>query len=244
MFLQAEYSNRLAVYERTKPARLSYLDINFATRSGIESHEWDFELPHMMVKAKPSKGTGSLNTHSRIQPFGTVRVTVKPVGRIQSTSPCPEMTSTHQAVRLTGHLTFDTRSKGKHRWGSLTGAFHSKGVLDASYGDSDDPSCFKVAKQRCVPGASGSAFGDHPPTDESDDLLVSPSATGDTLIGSRGIALNAPKGASRDDQLTVPAKAFTVHQDGETFSAVVAAKRGTGDGKRDVLIERAGGNRS
>jgi hypothetical protein len=99
----------------------SSMTITVTRRHAAESHNWVFELPRDSdLSYDVTAGTGVLKTGSAIKPFGALSLALTAVGRAKSVG-CGRTRADHQPVRVTGTMSFDTRSKGKTRWGAVGG---------------------------------------------------------------------------------------------------------------------------
>jgi hypothetical protein len=97
------------------------MTITVARRHAPERHTWVFELPRASdFSYDEDTRTGALRTGSAIKPFGALSLTLTAVGREKSVG-CGRTRANNQRVKVTGTMSFDTRSKGKTRWGAVGG---------------------------------------------------------------------------------------------------------------------------
>jgi hypothetical protein len=99
----------------------SSMTITVSRRHAPESHNWVFELPRDAdLSYDDGTGSGVLKTGSAIKPFGALDLTLTAIGK-ETTIGCGRTRSDVQPVRVTGSMSFDTRSKGASRWGHFGG---------------------------------------------------------------------------------------------------------------------------
>jgi hypothetical protein len=92
------------------------------TRHGLpENHTWTFDVTNGSLTYSPSTGKGSLKTGSQLEPFGQLTLRLTAVGK-KSTASCKGSATVSQRVKVRGVLSFDTRSTGKGRWGTVGGS--------------------------------------------------------------------------------------------------------------------------
>lgn len=99
----------------------SSMSITVSRKDSPESHNWLFELPRDAdLSYDDGTGKGVLKTGSAIEPFGALDLTMTAIGR-ETVTGCGRTRSDVQPVRVTGTMSFDTRSKGPKPWGRVGG---------------------------------------------------------------------------------------------------------------------------
>jgi hypothetical protein len=97
------------------------MTITVTRRHAPERHSWVFELPKASdFSYDEDTRSGTLKTGSAIRPYGSLSLALTAVGREKSVG-CGRTRANNQRVKVTGTLSFDTRSKGKTRWGVVGG---------------------------------------------------------------------------------------------------------------------------
>jgi hypothetical protein len=125
-----------------------------------EGHAWSFRIPASAVKL-PTKGTGSIKVSSKqLSGYGKLDLSVKPKGKKTKTSCGGQLVSAHQEMTITGHLVWNTKSQGAHKWGtvgSVKRKFHfSKHSLVSWFYQS--PTICPTPPASCNGGMSWSVF--------------------------------------------------------------------------------------
>jgi hypothetical protein len=99
----------------------SSLTLTVSRKHAPERHNWVFELPRDAdLSYDNATGLGVLKTGSAIKPYGALDLALTAVGR-ETVTGCGRTRADVQPVRVTGTMSFDTRSKGPNRWGSVGG---------------------------------------------------------------------------------------------------------------------------
>jgi hypothetical protein len=194
------------------------MTITVARRHAPERHTWVFELPTASdFSYDEDARTGALRTGSAIEPFGALSLALTAVGRERSVG-CGRTRANNQRVRVTGMLSFDTRSKGKTRWGAVGGrhrmTFSGHSIISIFH--PADKLCGSFLPP-CVTTKSWLAHKTTPGTSIANDEVILQelastvgSSTTYTVSGERIRQLARPVKAVRTDTttLTVPRTRF------------------------------------
>jgi hypothetical protein len=117
---------RLSLFATDRPTAgtevgANSMTVTVARRHAPERHTWVFELPTAAdFSYDEDARTGALKTGSAMKPFGALSLALTAVGRAKSVG-CGRTRANNQRVRVTGTLSFDTRSRGKTPWGAVGG---------------------------------------------------------------------------------------------------------------------------
>jgi hypothetical protein len=161
-----------------------------------ESHFWSFPLNGSSVAYNPGTGKGSIKTGKQAKPYGTLDLTLKANGKKQVTN-CHGLSSVVQPVSVKGSWSFNTRSKGKHKWGKAGGHGKLHGKSSVSYTTGSSTQSCGGTGFPCFAGTSWSA--QHPVGTRSRTSISGSVSKHSSVTGSRFVALAKPKGASRSD---------------------------------------------
>jgi hypothetical protein len=196
----------------------SSLTVTVSRAHDPESHNWVFELPRDAdLSYDNATGLGVVKTGSAIKPFGALNLSLTAVGR-ETTIGCGRTRADVQPVRVTGTMSFDTRSTGANRWGSVGGTarrtFTGHSVITIFRGvdklcGSFLPPCVTTMSWLAHKTTPGNTIG-------NDELILQEfastvgSRTTYKVSGERIFHLATPDKAIRTDttSLTVPHTAF------------------------------------
>lgn len=185
----------------------SQVSIQVQTRSGVEEHDWNFDVPTSVVSLSTT-GKGRIHlTAKRTGGRATVLLRTSPVGGV-TRSTCHRKTATKtRHVTLTGTVLLHTRTHGKHAWGNLGSAhkalrFSTKSkVVRTLRAASNCPTPEFPCRNTFAWQASGG------PPGELDFFVGINQGAHAQIAGFRSVQLSGPPGASRSDILQFPQKA-------------------------------------
>ena len=189
----------------------------------VESHEWQFPVDGAAFEVDDT-GAGTLNVPSdQLGPYGTVDLTITPVGSPTTQKCNGNPISQTQKVSLSGTLAFDTLSSGGHKWGSVTRKTLTASLVSI-YATNAGTACVDFNNLPCVVGLVWGA-------NHGENLNFSGIDTGEkaSLIASRTTSLSAPDGATRSDLVSATTKRLSIAQSGSGATlSIVALGNSTG----------------
>jgi hypothetical protein len=174
------------------------------TKGSQELHEWKFNLSDSSVSYSPASGKGSVKTGKQAKPYGAMKLKLKASGK-RHVSTCHSYQEINQPVTVTGSWSFNTRSKGKNKWGKTGGHGKLKGKGSVFYTVGQFQNCGPDINVDCVTSVGWSASH----TSGGVDTRLSGSNVGTkhgSVFASRNAPLSKPKGAVRSDTIIVPEK--------------------------------------
>jgi hypothetical protein len=208
--------------------------------SGTESHGWNFTVPAGGFSLS-SKDSGSLSMASAISPFGRVKLAISPTGRATTTKRCSASAHlTRRKVKVSGSFFFNTRSGGRHSWGTV-GHKHRKvafhGTAVSGYGQPYTV-CTGSVSMPCAASVNWSASN-------SEGTV---SLGGDSVGGTRGLVdadrvvhLSRLAGATRTDSVEASARRPVVNRRRHGAATLSARTSGHGAmGSARLVSSRAG----
>jgi hypothetical protein len=212
---------------RTAAHPSAELSVTLATAGSSQSNQWIFSLPGSILSASPKKGTGRLATGSKIAPYGSIRLTLKPAGKLHTDNICAQERETSRMVELTGHLLFNTRPGAHNSLGKVGSTRHSfalRAEVVARYDKpNDNPKCDVSTDQPCPSAVTAQYYG----PDETGDPFVGftafPRDGRDALTGWRNTPLSTPRGAQRIDEVMTRADTMSITPQQEGASVTVTA---------------------
>jgi hypothetical protein len=103
----------------------SRVEVSLQTRHRTEEHTWSFDASGHTPVDVSSDGSGVVHlSHQQLGGFGRINLSVKPAGRLLQL--CDgSVVGQQRRVAVHGAFVFNTRSSGRHRWGSVGRAGHS-----------------------------------------------------------------------------------------------------------------------
>jgi hypothetical protein len=202
--------------------------ITLETTSGSESHLWDVTLPSGTFEPTPAGG-GTLETGDGLGAYGSVDLTLTPVGAAKTTRCSSSNYTVTRTEKLAGTIAFDSLSTGPHAWGDVGSttkkfAFDGPTSLAETYGSG----CFRTPEPKC----SSDFTWDVGANDA--DISFGGGVGFDgrlTFFASRLVHLSSPADATRVDFVTdsVPDPTLTLSGGGATVKVRTSgAARGSG----------------
>jgi hypothetical protein len=178
------------------------------TRIGApEVHTWVFNLTTSSLKFSPATGKGSLKTGTQLKPFAAITLKLTAMGTKETTR-CKGSRTVTQPVKVRGEFSFDTHSKGKHRWGMVGGTskrtFAGDSVVVYQLGTFEQ--CHQPPPA-CVTQVSWSASKQSSQTNQmsvSGTIQKVGGVMVKTIVATRDTSLAKPAQSVRVDSLQLP----------------------------------------
>ena len=100
------------------------IEVSLQTRHRTEEHTWSFDASGHAPVGVTSDGSGVVHlSHQQLGGFGRINLSVQPAGHLQQL--CDgRAVGQQRRVAIDGAFVFNTRSSGRHRWGSVGRADH------------------------------------------------------------------------------------------------------------------------
>lgn len=188
--------------------------VRLATPSGNESHGWSFKAPDSAL-AISSKGSGTITmAATKLGGFGQLKLHVKPVSKVKTTSCGGQVISKTRRVAINGVMRFVTKSTGGKKWGSVgSRSFHFAAGSSVYWSYQHTATCPSTPLP-CISGSRWSTYA--PGSKVSTSISGGASGKSTYLYGFRNVALPKPAGAYRYDSVNVSTKAarFSVAPNG------------------------------
>jgi hypothetical protein len=214
-------SQQLLVQLSATQGQTATVTLSNGSSATSESHAWTFTIDSGALTVD-SNGKGSLNIPaSELSPYGTVDLTIQPIGKPTTQSCQGAPTSQTQQVSLGGSFFFDSRSNGSHAWGTVgkkTGkfTFSATNTVVWTYVNTN-PGCYNLNSVPC----QASLYWQSP----NQALILGGSRIGTkgSIFASRTISLTTPSGASRADEAFGVSKKLVLVRNGAAASLTVTA---------------------
>jgi hypothetical protein len=214
-------SHQLLVQLNATQGQTATITLRDGSSATSESHAWTFPIDSSALTVD-SNGRGTLNIPAaEISPYGTVDLTIQPVGKPTTQSCQGAPTSQTQQVSLGGSFFFDTHSSGSHAWGTVgkkTGkfTFSATNTVVWTYVNTN-PGCYNLNSVPC----QASLYWQSP----NQALILGGSRIGTkgSIFASRTTSLSAPSGASRADEAFGVSKKLALVRSGSAASLKVTA---------------------
>jgi hypothetical protein len=206
-------------------------ETDLQTPTYTESHSWSLPIkaPAFTI-ATSDAGTLDLPA-AATGPYGTVNLTITPIGPATRQSCDATDYSLTKPVRLSGTFFFNTNSGGPHKWGTVGSAttkftFTAGSTVETTYG-LGAVACAPPYSYPCTSGVTWDAAN----SSYSISLYgAATSATSGYVDGTRLVKLTTPTGATRYDYayVTSPAPKLTLLAAGAASVAVTSTAAASG----------------
>lgn len=218
-------SKQLLVAVNATQGQIASVTLSNGTSAKSESHVWTFQIDSSALTVD-STGRGTLNVpSSALSPFGTMNLTIKPIGNAATQDCHGTPTSKTQPVSLGGTFFFNSLSKGSHAWGTVGKSagkftFTATNTVVWTYLNTTNPgACFSLGNLPCLPHLYWQA-----PTQAVMLIGNSQGSTGAIFV-SRAKSLTTPTGASREDEAFATSKKLALVRNGKAASLTIKAKK-------------------
>lgn len=178
------------------------------TRHGTpEMHAWYFNLKNGSLSYSPARGKGSLHVGSQVEPYSKITLSLTATGK-KHVSTCQTYKTITQPVKVRGAFSFDTRSKGKGRWGKVGGSakrtfagrsevVYETGLFHACTGNFVFPCSSEISWSAVHSGTADNEVA------LSGGITKVHGKNHGRLFATRNVSLSKPKGALRSDSVNI-----------------------------------------